>query len=121
MDKVRVRTVAVSPIITTAPIGSGCKMSPIIVDMKMANRCHASGSISVGWGENQIVTPTIPRIAKRRMRLVGLVEFTRCCLKFGFLEILSELNARRNNLTLVDTCFAVDKMRFKKPVVFKYS
>ena len=41
-----------------APIGSGCRIKPMIVATKMANMCQAPGFRPSGIGQNQIATPT---------------------------------------------------------------
>ncbi|AEB41901.1 hypothetical protein G5S_0980 [Chlamydia pecorum E58] len=43
------------PIITTAPIGKGCRIIPIIVVVNTAKSFHALGSIVAGCGVNQML------------------------------------------------------------------
>ncbi len=54
--RVLVSIVAPSPIIATAPKGSGLVMIPTIVPRKMASRCHAGSVTPDGGGMNQITT-----------------------------------------------------------------
>jgi hypothetical protein len=42
-----------------APIGAAFKIIPIMVEIKMANKCHASGESPFGTGINQITKPII--------------------------------------------------------------
>jgi hypothetical protein len=56
--RVPVREVIMTPIITTAPMGKGVRMSPKMVATKMAKRCQASFFTPAGIGINQIINPT---------------------------------------------------------------
>ena len=57
MVRVPVMAVAVIPTIATAPMGSGFRMIPTMVAMKMASRCIPAGSTPEGAGQNQITAP----------------------------------------------------------------
>ena len=55
--RVPVKMDAPSPMMATAPRGSGLVMIPAMVARKMAKRCQAWLVIPAGWGMNQTATP----------------------------------------------------------------
>ena len=68
MERVFVRAVRVVPMSTTAPMGSGCAISPMMVAKKMAKRCQALMSTPAGAGRSQMTTAARTVIAPRITR-----------------------------------------------------
>ena len=68
MVRVLVMAVAAIPTMATAPMGSGFRMIPTMVAMKIASRCIAAGSTPEGAGTNQITAPRARGMAKRWRR-----------------------------------------------------
>jgi hypothetical protein len=55
------------------PIGAAFKIIPKIVETKIANKCHASGTTPSGAGINHIKNPT-PRVISTRLILTSFIK-----------------------------------------------
>ena len=63
-----VMVVTITPMITTAPMGTGLRISPKMVAAKIARRCQASGLTPAGMGEYQMITPMMMTMRPRKTR-----------------------------------------------------